>query len=347
MLAGGPDFVERDADLASFNSLALPGRAAFFAEIWSIAQLSSLAGVETTKVVPRFVLGGGSNLVLSGDFDGLVLHVAIPGRELAGEDADAWYVRAGAGENWHDFVQWTLAQGWPGLENLTLIPGTVGAAPIQNIGAYGLEIAERFHALNAIDMQTGERVSFDRPACRFDYRDSVFKQEGWHRDGRFVITDVTFRLPKRWQALTRYADISAELASREILTPDAQDIATAVIALRQRKLPDPATLPNAGSFFHNPVVDAEYAASLRTAHPGLPCYAQADGRVKLAAGWLIEQAGWKGRDLGPAGMYEKQALVLVNHGGATGRDVTALMHAVQNDVQLKFGVRLTPEPVFL
>jgi UDP-N-acetylmuramate dehydrogenase len=273
--------------------------------------------------------------------------MAIMGRELAGEDTDAWYVRAGAGENWHDFVQWTLAQGWPGLENLSLIPGTVGAAPIQNIGAYGLEISERFHTLDAFDMQTGECVSFGHPACRFGYRDSVFKQEGWHRDGRFVITDVTFRLPKYWQALTRYSDIAAELASRQIVSPNARDVAEAVISVRQRKLPDPAAIPNAGSFFHNPIVDSASAAALLAVDPRLPCYPQPDGSVKLAAGWLIEKAGWKGRNLGPAGMYEKQALVLVNRGGAAGRDVMTLMHAVQADVREKFGVQLTPEPVFI
>ena len=244
-------------------------------------------------------------------------------------------------------MQWTLVQGWPGLENLSLIPGTVGAAPIQNIGAYGLEVAERFHSLTAFDMERGESVRFDRTACRFGYRDSVFKQEGWHLEGRFVITDVTFRLPRQWQPLTRYADIAGELAAREVVTPTAQQIADAVIAVRQRKLPDPARIPNTGSFFHNPVVDAATADRLVAENPGLPHYPQADGRVKLAAGWLIDQAGWKGRDLGPVGMYEKQALVLVNRGGATGADVTALMRAVQSDVRERFGVELTPEPVFL
>ena len=332
-----------DIDLLPFNTLALPGRAALFARIESPEQLTAAELRQT----PRFVLGGGSNLVLTGDFDGLVLHVAIPGRELAGEDGDAWYVRAGAGENWHDFVQWTLAQGWPGLENLSLIPGTVGAAPIQNIGAYGLEAGERLHALTAFDMLAGKTERFDRAACRFGYRDSVFKQEGWHLEGRFVITDVTFRLPKAWRPLTGYGDVASELAAGGIRTPDARQIAEAVIAVRRRKLPDPAQVPNAGSFFHNPVVDAARAGHLLANHPEMPHYAQADGRVKLAAGWLIERAGWKGRSLGRAGMYERQALVLVNRGGATGAEVIALMQAVQRDVQAKFGVELTPEPVFL
>ena len=335
--------LQTQVDLSPFNTLALPGRAALYRRITAPAQLAA----PELGAGRRFILGGGSNLVLTGDFDGLLLHMAIPGKRLRGEDGEAIYIEAGAGENWHDFVQWTLAQGWPGLENLSLIPGTVGAAPIQNIGAYGLEVAERFHSLTAFDMERGESVRFDRTACRFGYRDSVFKQEGWHLEGRFVITDVTFRLPRQWQPLTRYADIAGELAAREVVTPTAQQIADAVIAVRQRKLPDPARIPNTGSFFHNPVVDAATADRLVAENPSLPHYPQATGRVKLAAGWLIDQAGWKGRDLGPVGMYEKQALVLVNRGGATGADVTALMRAVQSDVRERFGVELTPEPVFL
>ena len=339
-----PSFVEREAHLASRNTLALPGRAALYAEITSVGQLALLSGGVASRC---FILGGGSNLVLTGDFDGLVLHMAIGGRELVAEDDDAWYVRAGAGENWSDFVGWMLAQGWPGLENLSLIPGTVGAAPIQNIGAYGLELAERFHSLVAFDMNSGQTVCFDAKACRFGYRDSVFKQEGWHLEGRFVITEVSFRLPKIWQARTRYADVANELAARMISDPDAQQVAAAVVAVRQRKLPDPVLIPNAGSFFHNPVVDVTTADRLLVAHPGLPIYPQTDGRCKLAAGWLIERAGWKGRYLGPVGMYEKQALVLVNRGGATGADVSMLMQAVQRDVREKFGVELTPEPIIL
>lgn len=339
-----PAFVERTVSLAAQTTLALPGSAAFYARIDRREQLAAL---DDSRAPRRFVLGGGSNLVLGGDFDGLVLHMAIPGRELVSEDADAWIVRAGAGENWHDFVGWTLAQGWPGLENLSLIPGTVGAAPIQNIGAYGLEVGERLHAVTAWDFVRREFVTFSADDCRFGYRDSVFKQNGWHLDGRLAITEVTFHLPKRWQPLTRYADIAGELAAQQIEMPTARQIADAVIAVRQRKLPDPAQIPNAGSFFHNPVLDAAVAESLLAKYPTLPHYPQADGRVKLAAGWLIEQAGWKGKNLGPVGMFEKQALVLVNRGGATGRDVLALMQAVQRDVRAQFGVELKPEPVFL
>lgn len=335
--------LRRDVDLAACTTLALPGRAALYARIEEPQQLA-----EPELAYPRqFILGGGSNLVLTGDFDGLVLHMAIPGRRLVREDLDAWYVEAGAGENWHDFVQWTLAQGWPGLENLSYIPGTAGAAPIQNIGAYGLEVAERIHTVTAFDFATGCLVAFSRDDCRFAYRDSIFKQEGWHLSGRFAITAVTFRLPKAWSPNIAYADLARELDAAGIAAPTAREVAAAVMAVRRKKLPDPAALPNAGSFFHNPVVEAGVAEQLAAMHPALPRYPQADGRVKLAAGWLIEQAGWKGRDLGPVGMYEKQALVLVNRGGACGADVRRTMVAVQADIRARFGIELTPEPVFL
>lgn len=333
----------QNVDLTSFNTLALPGKAARFQKITAPEHLAApgLAGER------RFILGGGSNLVLTGDFDGVVLHMAIPGKRLLREDAEAFYVEAGAGENWHDFVQWTLRQGWPGLENLSLIPGTVGAAPIQNIGAYGLEVGECFHSLTAWDFEKQAFFLVHRGACRFGYRDSIFKQEGWHLSGRMAITSVVFRLPKAWTPNLGYADLKQELAAQNIATPTPQDVAAAIVAVRQRKLPDPAVVPNTGSFFHNPLVDAAQAEALKAAHPTLPCYPQPDGRVKLAAGWLIEQAGWKGKNLGPVGMYEKQALVLVNRGGATGADVRRTMAAVQADVQARFGVALTPEPIFL
>ncbi len=330
-------------DLKSSNTLALSGYAADYLKVRTISQLRELP----SNLRQRFVLGGGSNLVLTGDFDGLILHMAIPGKRLLSEDDDAFYVEAGAGENWHDFVQWTLAQGWPGLENLSLIPGTVGAAPIQNIGAYGLEVGELLAQVTAWDFEKKSFFTVDRRNCRFAYRDSLFKQEGWHLNGRIAITSVTFRLPKRWQPNLGYADIAQELANRGITTPTPQAIAAAIVAVRQRKLPDPAVIPNAGSFFHNPVVEAAQADALAAAHPGLPRYPQADGRIKLAAGWLIEQAGWKGKDLGPVGMYEKRALVLVNRGGATGDDVQRTMSAMRQAVFEQFGIVLHPEPVFL
>lgn len=335
---------QRDVALHRLNTFGLPARAAWFAAIEAPAQLAALIATPEWRYLQHFVLGGGSNLILTGDFDGLVLHARIPGRQLLVEDDDAWIVHAGAGENWHDFVCWTLEQGWPGLENLALIPGTVGAAPVQNIGAYGLEMAERFERLEAVDLATGEMVAFDRAACRFGYRDSTFKGEA---AGRYLIAAVTFRLPKRWRPLTGYLDVARELEARKIADPTARDIARAVIAIRSRKLPDPAVIGNAGSFFKNPVVDAAAFARLAARYPELPHYTQSDGTVKLAAGWLIERRGWKGKNLGPVGVYEKQALVLVNCGGARGEDVLRLARAIQESVRAMFGVELEPEPVIL
>ena len=337
-------FLTRDVSLQSLNTFGLPARAAWFAAIETPAQLAALIASPEWQRLRHFVLGGGSNLVLTGDFDGLVLHVRIRGRKLIAEDADAWLVRAGAGENWHDFVSWTLDCGWPGLENLALIPGTVGAAPVQNIGAYGLEMAERFHRLEAVDLETGATVVMDRAACRFGYRDSVFKREA---AGRYLITAVTFRLPKRWRPVIDYADVVRELATRGIIQPTARAVADAVIAIRSRKLPDPAHIGNAGSFFKNPQVDAATFRNLVARHPDLPHYPQPDGTIKLAAGWLIERCGWKGKTLGPVGVYERQALVLVNHGGARGEDVLRLARAIQASVRAMFGVELEPEPVVL
>ncbi len=268
------------------------------------------------------------------------------GRRVAREDHDAWYVEAAAGENWHEFVAWTLAQGLPGLENLALIPGTVGAAPIQNIGAYGLEMGERFASLRAVELATGEAVELDADACGFGYRDSFFKREG--RD-RFVITSVTFRLPKQWTPRAGYADIARELAvnGASAASPTAQAIFDAVVSVRRAKLPDPLVLGNAGSFFKNPVVDLVQFEALQQREPDVVSYRQPDGRVKLAAGWLIDRCGWKGRAMGAAAVHERQALVLVNRGGATGAEILALARAIQQDVGQRFGVELEPEPVCL
>lgn len=339
-----PEFVQRHAPLDHLNTFGLPARAAWFATLNELAALAALMRAPGWRERRRFILGGGSNLILTGDFDGLVLHVRLPGRELVTEDADAWYVRAGAGENWHDFVIWTLDRGWPGLENLALIPGTVGAAPVQNIGAYGVEMAARFQHLEAVDLATGEAVIFAGPACRFSYRDSLFKGAA---AGRYLITAVTFRLPKRWQPVTRYADLAQELEARGLGTPTAREVADVVMAVRRRKLPDPAQIGNAGSFFKNPLVDAATFARLAASYPAAPHYPQPDGAVKLAAGWLIERCGWKGQSLGRAGVYEQQALVLVNRGGARGEDVLRLARAIQTSVQERFGVMLEPEPVVL
>ena len=339
-----PDLLQQDVALDALNTLRLPARAAWFAAVDSADQLRAVIDDPRVAGLPRFVLGGGSNLVLTGDFPGLVLKIAFHGKSRVQEDADAFYIRAGGGENWHDFVRWTLEMGWPGLENLSLIPGTVGAAPVQNIGAYGIEMAEHFYSLRAYDLETGKTVGFDKADCHFGYRDSFFKQAG---AGRYLIAAVTFRLPKKWQPRTNYADVARELDALGITSPTPLQVSDAVIAIRRRKLPDPAEIGNAGSFFKNPVVTAEAYARLAADFPTLPHYPQPDGSQKLAAGWLIEQAGWKGKRLGPVGCYANQALVLVNHGGARGSDVRATSEAVRADVRARFGVDLEPEPVFV
>jgi len=294
--------------------------------------------------LPRLVLGGGSNILLTGDYPGVVLHIAMQGIAIAGEDDVATYVRAAAGERWHQLVLWTLAHGLGGLENLSLIPGSVGAAPIQNIGAYGAELKDAFHCATVLDLESGAVTVLDKAACAFGYRDSIFKQA---LHGRAVIVDVTFALPKHWQPNLRYAELSQEVAARGIERPTAKDISDAVIAIRTRKLPDPAVIGNAGSFFKNPVVPAAQRHALLERYPQLVSYLQPDGSYKLAAGWLIDQCGWKGRSLGAAGVYEKQALVLVNRGGASGQEVLHLARKIQDDVLERFGVRIAPEPVFV
>jgi len=331
-----------DFPLLSCNTFGFDVRARYGCLLESLDDLTQVLAEPRLAGLPRLVLGGGSNVVLRGDFDGVVWLMRLRGRRLLREDDDAYYVEAAAGENWHELVAWTLQQGWPGLENLALIPGTVGAAPIQNIGAYGLELADRCASVSAFDLERGERVEFDAAACRFGYRDSFFKQQG--RD-RYVIVSVTLRLPKPWRSCADYADVRRELGGRGITSPKAQDIFDAVVAIRRAKLPDPAQIGNAGSFFKNPVVSAPTAAALAEREPQLVSYAQPDGRVKLAAGWLIDQCGWKGQTLGPAGVHPRQALVLINHGGATGADVLTLAQQIRDSVRARFGVELEAEPV--
>jgi UDP-N-acetylmuramate dehydrogenase len=335
-----------DYPLKAHNTFGFDVRARLACRIEREEQLLRALRDPCAEGLATLVLGGGSNVVLSRDFDGLVLLIALRGRRVAREDDEAWYVEAAAGENWHEFVAWTLAEGLPGLENLALIPGTVGAAPIQNIGAYGLEMGERFASLRALEIATGEIVELDATACRFGYRDSVFKQGG---RGRFVIVSVTFKLPKAWTPRASYADLARELATRDQAdtAPSAQAIFDAVVAVRRAKLPDPLVLGNAGSFFKNPVVDAVQFDALLAREPELVSYRQADGRVKLAAGWLIDRCGWKGRSIGAAAVHERQALVLVNRGGASGADVLALAQAIRRDVAQRFGVELEAEPVCL
>lgn len=338
-----PDLApEHNFPLQSFNTFGIDARAHSYVRVRELADLRAVLADPVLAGLPRLLLGGGSNIVLRGDFPGLVLHMAMQGMAITSVDADTTLVRAAAGENWHGFVQWTLARGLGGLENLALIPGTVGAAPIQNIGAYGVEMQDYFHSATVFDSASGATFTLDKAACRFAYRDSIFK----HAEGRgWIVVDVSFALPARWQPNLRYAELAQELAG--VAAPGAPQVAAAVMAIRRRKLPDPALIGNAGSFFKNPVVSRAHCLELLERNPALVHHAQPDGGEKLAAGWLIDQCGWKGKSLGRAGVYPKQALVLVNNGGASGADIARLAAAIVEDVEARYGVRLEPEPVFV
>ena len=340
-----PDLpIVHDQPLAGLNTFRIPATARHYLRVTSAGQLTALRADPSLANLPRLVLGGGSNLLFTQDVDGLVLHMAGQGREILGQQGDKVLVRAQAGENWHAFVQFTLAQGLGGLENLSLIPGTVGAAPIQNVGAYGVETRDVFHSLTAFDMASGELRTLDAAACRFGYRDSIFK----HAEGRdLIVLDVTFALPAAWQPNLRYAELANAVQEAALAAPTPRDIGAIVEAIRRRKLPDPQEIGNAGSFFKNPVVSDEECRRLLETYPNLVHHAQPDGSQKLAAGWLIDQCGWKGKNIGPAGVYHKQALVLVNLGGAIGTDVVRLAQAIQADVAARYGVALEPEPVFI
>ena len=327
--------------LRSHNTFGFDVRARLAAHIRSESDLVSALSDPRAASLPVVVLGGGSNVVLTGDLDACVLLMEIPGYEITQDDAN-WHVTVGAGENWHALVCRTIADGMPGLENLALIPGTAGAAPIQNIGAYGVELRDRFASLRAFDRQTGHFVTLDLDACAFGYRDSLFKREG---HDRYIVTAVTLRLPKAWQPVLTYGELARELDGAD--TTDGARIRDAVIAIRSRKLPDPAQIGNAGSFLKNPVVEADQRDALLAEHPALVSYLQPDGRYKLAAGWLIDQCGFKGVDDGPVGVYGKQALVLVHHGGGTGAALLKLAERIADTVEARFGVRIEPEPVIL
>ncbi|MFM2057790.1 MAG: UDP-N-acetylmuramate dehydrogenase [Pseudomonadota bacterium] len=335
-------YLELDVNLQPYNTFGLPAVAHTLVRIESDADVRRLLEHPELGAGPKFVLGGGSNIVLARDPAACILKVQVRGRRLVEERADAWIVEVGAGESWHEVVAWTLEQGWPGLENLALIPGTAGAAPVQNIGAYGLELQDRFESLDAVDLITGRSVTLDAAQCRFAYRDSVFKQE---LAGKSLITRVRLRLPKPWQPMLGYIDLQRKMEDTGITAPDARQIFDWVCAVRRAKLPDPAVIGNAGSFFKNPVVTPEQCRDIIARDPHLVHYPMEDGNFKLAAGWLIDACGWKGKSVGAAGVYEKQALVLVNRGGARGAEVITLARAIQESVYGRFGIRLEPEPV--
>ena len=338
--------VESGVSLKPYNTFALPAVAHTLVRIGGDADVRAVVDHPVLGRSPKFVLGGGSNIVLTKDVQSVVLKVEVAGRRVVEERRDAVVVEAGAGENWHEIVAWTLDQGLPGMENLALIPGTVGASPVQNIGAYGIELAERFESLDAVDLVTGRMVTIGREAMRFGYRDSVFKHDGFGGlAGKSVITRVRFRLPRPWRPVLGYLELERRMQETGVARPDARQIFDWVCAIRRAKLPDPALIGNAGSFFKNPVVSEEQCRDIIGRDPEIVHYPLPDGSVKLAAGWLIDACGWKGKSIGRAGVYERQALVLVNRGGAIGAEVVTLARAIQESVYGRFGIRLEPEPV--
>ena len=345
--------IERNVPLQPHNSFGIAARAERLLRLTSVADVQAvLASPERHE--PHFLLGGGSNIVITGDVKPLVLKIELMGKQLVSEDDKAWVVQAAAGENWHEFVAWTLAQGWPGLENLALIPGSVGASPVQNIGAYGVELQDRFESLDAVDLHTGQSFTLRAAQCAFGYRDSVFKHAATDsRDlgllGRAIITQVRFRLPKKWQCDVSYLDLTKKQAQYGVAQPTPQQVFDWVCEIRRAKLPDPEHLGSAGSFFKNPTVSPEQCADIIAREPKLVHYHLSDGRIKLAAGWLIDACGWRGKSVGNAAVYERQALVIVNKGGrsnpCTGGEVMTLAKAIQTSVYERFGIRLEPEPV--
>ncbi|WP_448695561.1 UDP-N-acetylmuramate dehydrogenase [Pseudomonas moraviensis] len=332
--------IQAQVSLKAFNTFGVDVRAQLFAEAHSDADVREALAYAASHDVPLLVIGGGSNLLLTADVQALVLRMATRGIRLLSDDGSRVVVEAEAGEPWHPFVQHTLAQGLAGLENLSLIPGTVGAAPMQNIGAYGVEIKDVFAGLTALDRESGELRDFSLEDCNFGYRDSLFKQQ----PGRWLILRVRFRLDRAAHLHLEYGPVRQRLSEQGIEQPTPTDVSRAICSIRSEKLPDPAVLGNAGSFFKNPLVPAAVFTQIKAQHPDLVAYPQADGQMKLAAGWLIERAGWKGFRDGDAGVHKLQALVLVNYGTATGLQLLDLAQRIQKDIAERFHVELEMEP---
>lgn len=335
-----PSLVEQHVDLAPFNTLQVQADAAYFARVQTKADLISLVKDSKWNAKSKFILGGGSNVLFVGNFDGLIIHLAIKGKEIIEETPDYLKLKVGAGENWHEIVRYCVQKGWGGIENLSLIPGTVGAAPIQNIGAYGVELKDVFESLTAIELSTGKERTFNGAQCQFGYRDSIFKQE---LKGRFVVTDVTLRLQKQPKLNTSYGAIQQKLDEKNINEPTIKDISDVVIEIRNSKLPNPTELANAGSFFKNPMVTNSIFKKLSEEYAELPGYPVDEKHTKVPAGWLIEEAGWKGKVVGNVGTYRQQALVIVNHGGASGEEILELAKKIQQAVLQQFDIELVPE----
>lgn len=331
--------IRHNISLKNYNTFGIEVLAENFIEAKSIADIQGIIKLEYPE---KFLLGGGSNMLLTKNIDdALVIHLNIKGKEIINQDEDFAHIKAHAGENWHEFILWCLTQDFGGLENMSLIPGNVGTAPIQNIGAYGKELKDNFVSCEAIEIATGNLKTFTKEECQFDYRNSVFKNE---LKGQYIITSVTFKLTKRnHNTNTSYGAIDKELASKNITNPTLSDISNAVIAIRQFKLPDPKVLGNSGSFFKNPVVSNTVFQKFKSNFPEAPSYPVSDTETKIPAGWLIEQAGFKGKRIGDAGVHKNQALVLVNYGNATGQDIWDLAMNIKSVVYDKFGIEINPE----
>ncbi len=340
-----PKFMQENVDLSSRNTFGIRARARYFCAVRSLQELKVALQFRRVRQLPLLVLGGGSNVLLCADYPGVVVQMALSGIEMMAERDGEVLVRAASGESWHGFVQYCLQSGCYGLENLALIPGSVGAAPIQNIGAYGVEVRELVSEVTVLDVGSGEIETMTPAQCEFDYRDSVFK--GRLR-GRKIVLDVTFRLHRQPRVNLSYGILAQALS--ELSDPQPGDVFAAVCAIRTSKLPDPAVLGNAGSFFKNPVISREHYENLLQSYAGLPSYPVYDragqlstAMVKVPAAWLIEQAGWKGKSCGRAAVYQKQPLVLVNLGGATAQELVSLARQIMASVERLFDIRLEPE----
>lgn len=334
-----PAYVRERVSLKGLNSMAVDATARYFAEIREAAQLKSALAWAREEQLQTLILGGGCNLVFAGDVDGLVLHMGLRGRSWEQVQGDEATLVLAAGENWHESVLYAARSGYRGIENLALIPGTAGAAPVQNIGAYGVELCDTLVSVTALDCQTMEQVVLPAQSCQFAYRDSLFK----HHPGRYIILEIRLKLARSTPLKLGYRDLQEYLGDTDAATLTPLAVAEAVMAVRHRKLPDPAVLPNAGSFFKNPVVPQQQFEALKAQFPELVFY-PVEGGVKLAAAWLIDQAGWKGYRNQVVGVHNRQALVLINHSGGTGKDVLALAREVRESVQKTFGVELEQEP---
>lgn len=330
----------KDHSLQPYNTFGIDVRARFFTDIAQVEDLVALRALPDYGQLPKLVLGGGSNLLFTKDYEGLVLKVGLMGKTVVQEDAQSVLLKLGSGENWHEVVLHCVQNGWSGVENLSLIPGNIGAAPIQNIGAYGVELKEVFYELEALHLETGELMRFRKEECRFGYRDSIFKQE---LKSKTLITSVTLRLSKQAEFKTTYGAIERELEAMQVSELSIDSISQAVINIRQSKLPDPSKIGNAGSFFKNPIIPTSHFEALKESFPEIVGYRVSDQETKVAAGWLIEKAGWKGRTFDQFGVHKKQALVLVNYGHANGKSIYDLSSDILESIQNTFGIALERE----